>query len=861
MRIHRLAFGALGPYPGEHAIEFDALGDGGLFIIEGPTGAGKSTILDAIVFALYSDVAGQESDKQRLRSAFAAPDAESFAEVEFSSSSGLFRVRRTPEFSRPSRRGGGDTVAAPTVHLWRSTGEHSWESVSTRHREADAEILRAVGLDKGQFLQTVVLPQGEFARFLKANSAERQSILERVFATSIFARLQEWADEQRRDAERRMAACAVQVRDSVQQLSGRIRDVGLDAELEELVAANGGGDDSGLVVAMSAIRAAAAAAALKAVGAAATAAGQVNDLAAVLEGLRAWHHAGEGVAGARAALSRAAARVEAADLAAAAQVADLSSLIGGSVRVDDPDLLLTEVDEAIGSLIEVARQAADRPALAAEVERLERSSAADDTTFARLETERDVELPGLMLWCAEEFGRQARVLDAAHADADSARDHLVQARFDGMAGELARDLSTDTECPVCGSLDHPRPAKPAAVTVAPADIDSAGRRVESLARERLAMAPHLATARGLAERVADGVVGPVPPEQGDDDPLDVLISIQGRLRSIADELPEVGQRATASRVLVAEKRAQIVSIDAILSAATGGFATVDARIARVRQARVDIVAVREARADQAQAARALATAEALLAAIDEPEQPDTVGALEAELLELKRRSVSAASTADGALTLGKDVEALCGSIDEARAARDQVSAQCAAAVSVADVLNGRGRNQLMQPLKAYVLQQMFDEVIVAANRRLTGMLDGRFALVDTEQAQGRERQLGLGLAIIDRFTDSTRRADTLSGGETFCTSLALALGLADTVRAHAGGIDIGMLFVDEGFGSLDADRLDDVMAELLRLRADGRTVGVISHVSEMKRSIPERISVRPLGHGAGSTLSVTWMGD
>ena len=835
MRIHRLAFGALGPYPGEHAIEFDALGDGGLFIIEGPTGAGKSTILDAIVFALYSDVAGQESDKQRLRSAFAAPDAESFAEVEFSSSAGLFRVRRTPEFSRPSRRGGGDTVAAPTVHLWRSTGEHSWESVSTRHREADAEILRAVGLDKGQFLQTVVLPQGEFARFLKANSAERQSILERVFATSIFARLQEWADEQRRDAERRMAACAVQVRDSVQQLSGRIRDVGLDAELEELVAANGGGDDSGLVVAMSAIRAAAAAAALKAVGAAATAAGQVTDLVAVLEGLRAWHHAGEGVAGARAALSRAAARVEAADLAAAAQVADLSSLIGGSVRVDDPDLLLTEVDEAIGSLIEVARQAADRPALAAEVERLERSSAADDTTFARL--------------------------DAAHADADSARDHLVQARFDGMAGELARDLRTDTECPVCGSLDHPRPAKPAAVTVAPADIDSAGRRVESLARERLAMAPHLATARGLAERVADGVVGPVPPEQGDDDPLDVLISIQGRLRSIADELPEVGQRATASRVLVAEKRAQIVSIDAILSAATGGFATVDARIARVRQARVDIVAVREARADQAQAARALATAEALLAAIDEPEQPDTVGALEAELLELKRRSVSAASTADGALTLGKDVEALCGSIDEARAARDQVSAQCAAAVSVADVLNGRGRNQLMQPLKAYVLQQMFDEVIVAANRRLTGMLDGRFALVDTEQAQGRERQLGLGLAIIDRFTDSTRRADTLSGGETFCTSLALALGLADTVRAHAGGIDIGMLFVDEGFGSLDADRLDDVMAELLRLRADGRTVGVISHVSEMKRSIPERISVRPLGHGAGSTLSVTWMGD
>ena len=156
---------------------------------------------------------------------------------------------------------------------------------------------------------------------------------------------------------------------------------------------------------------------------------------------------------------------------------------------------------------------------------------------------------------------------------------------------------------------------------------------------------------------------------------------------------------------------------------------------------------------------------------------------------------------------------------------------------------------------------MFDEVIEAANARLSGMLEGRFALVDTEQAQGRERILGLGLAISDRFTDSVRRADTLSGGETFCAALALALGLADTVRAHAGGIDIGMLFVDEGFGSLDPDRLDDVMAELTRLRADGRTVGVISHVSEMKRSILERISVRPLDPGSGSTLSVSWMGE
>jgi exonuclease SbcC len=139
------------------------------------------------------------------------------------------------------------------------------------------------------------------------------------------------------------------------------------------------------------------------------------------------------------------------------------------------------------------------------------------------------------------------------------------------------------------------------------------------------------------------------------------------------------------------------------------------------------------------------------------------------------------------------------------------------------------------------------------------MLDGRFELQATEARTSRKLTgLGLGLEVRDLRTDTVRKTSTLSGGESFCASLALALGLADTVRAHAGGIEIGMLFIDEGFGSLDVDRLDDVMSELTRLQADGRTVGVISHVTEMKRTIQERIDVQVLGPHSGSTLSVSW---
>ena len=177
MHINRLSFGALGPFPAAHTIEFDALGGSALFLIDGPTGAGKSTVIDAIVFALYGDVAGNGSDRQRLRSAFATPADESFAELVFTTSAGRYRVHRTPEYERAKVRGTGTTRAASTVRLERATGPDAWEPVSSRQGEADAEIARLVGLNRVQFLQTVVLPQGEFATFLAAESKDRLAVL------------------------------------------------------------------------------------------------------------------------------------------------------------------------------------------------------------------------------------------------------------------------------------------------------------------------------------------------------------------------------------------------------------------------------------------------------------------------------------------------------------------------------------------------------------------------------------------------------------------------------------------------------------------------------------------------------------
>ena len=862
MRLERLRFAALGPYAGEHLIDFELLGGSGLFIIEGPTGGGKSTILDAMVFALYGDVAGSDSDKQRLRSGFADASVESFAEVEFSTASGRYRVRRTPEFMRARRNGEGEEVPArSTIQFWRATGEHGWDLVSKAHREAEIEIQAVVGLDKSQFLQTVVLPQGEFSKFLKAKSAERQAILEQVFATGVFARLQEWADVQRKAAELEIKARADRLRDSVQQLVGRI-----DSDDEALADAHAALSDPEATP--ESIAAAIADAVARVAERLATAEVEAQRLAAdvgkreeLLGRVRGWRAAQKSLATAIDAVEAAMRSAESARTAADSHVDTIAALTGTPVDLIDPAEVIRGIDVAIGALEAVTQQGAVRETLVLDCQALEQSVSEDEAAAGRLADERDQELPARLAWCAAELDRVSRSLTDAYAAAASEREILIRSRMDGMAGELAASLVDGDPCPVCGAAEHPDPAEISSSAATPDEIEAAGRRTESLSADRLAMMPDVAGARDLVAQVG-GFEGEPAAETGN--PSVVLARIRLRLKEIGEELPRLHERSAARRKRAAELTESIAEIDRQLIDAAAEFDSVDDRLAAMEAIREDITALASARAALGEATRAQAQAQAVLDALDEPIVEDGLeadGVLEAQLIEARSVATAAIVSAEAARTLLDDIGRLSTGVENARSERDRTRQEWAATISLAETLNGRGANQLAQPLKAYVLQQMFDEVLDAANARLSGMLEGRFALVDTEQAQGRERIKGLGIEIMDRFTDSVRRADTLSGGETFCAALALALGLADTVRAHAGGIDIGMLFVDEGFGSLDPDRLDDVMAELMRLRADGRTVGVISHVSEMKRSILERISVRSVGPGAGSTLTVTWMAE
>ena len=238
MRLHRLTMTAIGPFAERVELDLARFGDAGLFLIEGQTGAGKSTILDAVSFALYGKPAQSSAALERLKSHHAPAGTEPVVELVFETQRGRYRIRRTPSYDRPKKRGSGTTPAHMTVQLYRLTGADAidgGELISHNLGDVEDEITRAVGLTHAQFVQTVLLPQGEFASFLTARTEVKRALLQRLFGTELLARTQAKLEEGRTEAEKARKAAVGLVRDAVHAFAG---SVGLaEPAVAELLAA------------------------------------------------------------------------------------------------------------------------------------------------------------------------------------------------------------------------------------------------------------------------------------------------------------------------------------------------------------------------------------------------------------------------------------------------------------------------------------------------------------------------------------------------------------------------------------------------------------------------------------------------
>nr|BFE55250.1 hypothetical protein GCM10017745_86770 [Saccharothrix mutabilis subsp. capreolus] len=566
-------------------------------------------------------------------------------------------------------------------------------------------------------------------------------------------------------------------------------------------------------------------------------------------------------------------------------------------------------DRRLAQLVAALAEVPDRLAVArAEVDQAALAAARLDVVAAKASAAKEIPVAERALRAADDARRVA--VDAHQ----KARDVLLQVRkqrLDGMAVELAAALRAGRACPVCGSKEHPTPAAPMLNAVTGADEDRAAdteqvaadrraaaekasqeaenrlaalrevvgdqdpdalvaehRTVEALAAQRdqraralseLERRAEAATAdrTALEREVAELTTRHVELSETVRERADRLDAARGdfpdvtarraHLLDLADALAGLAERRTAVAECAERLAEQRVEVSRL--AAEAGFADVADAVAAVRPD--DAVEALEARIRKVEDARV--TAEAVLvelADVDPDTEVDLAGA-ESAFRAATAEAERAASTLAAARRDARRAEALAERLTAARVELEPVEAEYEELSALTDVINGQGQNAKKMTLRTYVLAARLEEVAVAASARLERMSQGRYRFVHSVEAGPRGTRGGLGLDVLDDYSGRQRPTKTLSGGESFLASLALALGLSDVVAA---GAVLDTLFIDEGFGTLDADTLELVMTILDELRAGGRVVGLVSHVEELRQRIPTRLRVRKAR--GGSSLEV-----
>ncbi|HXD29397.1 MAG TPA: AAA family ATPase [Arthrobacter sp.] len=1028
MRIHHLHVAAFGPFARPQSIDFDELSGAGLFLLNGETGAGKTSILDAICYALYGGLPGAREGSKSLRSDHAGPADEPAVVLEFSTGGRRFEVRRSPQWQRPSKRGVGKTTTAQAQSRLRELEDGQWREVSTRNDEVAAELLEVIGLGKNEFTKVAMLPQGAFAAFLRAPDKERESLLKTLFDTRLYGSVETLLAEELREAQAaaedagrsRTAALTHLVEDGRTSLYDDESALPAELTTESTTGPTAGGTGTDELLDLLTARLADRTAGLEAERTAADSAATEARAASIrlaetaerhralaeLQALRAAHgeraehiagvevrlaldaranaltathaahrHAAQAVDDAQAALADA--RQHCSEDVAGGYLADASggpdadgglqdtgalaahAAAAASRATGDAALLaaaLPEEQELVDRTAELSAASADHEQRTPELAASKQEQEAVEASLPGLrEHAQDLagaatRLPALTEARDAASRRVSAVAARAEADAAAAVAHdawalakdrqladrerlldLGRTRLAQAAASLARELVPGDPCLVCGSTDHPVPATVAdGALVEEEDEETARATAQASEAAETQAAARLHDARAAAA-LAAGQAGEYTADQA----REALAAAEKDLAEATASAREAERARTAAadatarferlRTANAEEAAALTVLDARIAHLRAAITKLESRLADLRgddaslKSRHERVnAARRALESLASAARRLddARERATVAAVAWEGERSEAGfddddAWSTALLGTDARTAARAEvdayTADGVrietlagtdavATARAEAEQGIGAPDadqlaaasatasETVAARDAVlqreavlrsyanrlekrsaelrhleEAQGAVlqryqtVKSMAEVARGGGENRLKMTLSTYVLAARLEAVAAAATERLLVMTGERYALVHDDSPKGNAKS-GLGLHVLDAWTGQRRDTQTLSGGESFMASLALALGLADVIQQQSGGIDIETLFVDEGFGSLDEGALEMVMDALDGLRRGGRVVGLVSHVAEMKQRIPAQLRVRK--ERTGSTARV-----
>lgn len=871
MRPIELRMSAFGPYAGEERLDFEKLGSGGLFLITGDTGAGKTTIFDAINFALYGQASGgsKRRSSKSFRSDFASPQMETWVEFTFEHRDARYRIRRSPEYQKPGRK----TPRAADAQMECLKDGRVWGSI----KDVRDAVEQIIGLTETQFGQVAMIAQGDFLKILNASSDSRREIFRQIFDTQIYNDIMIMVQERCREAREESQASVDDYRRLTMQIESpdpeeqslemkRLAESPAHAEqLMERLATILSEDEAALDAAraerkklgleLEGINAQLAQAEAQNQGIAALGVQQLRQTA---------------LAGQKMEMNILAQRIEWAQRAAAIESLD-DTLARETERNNQLAEKLKEVfecmkmAEAEGTKCVAERQQAEKalekkPALVRRAEELEGIL----PLFHRHQRLK------LTMQEDEQTFLQAQ---ATRTNAAKAMEHLFDAYIRDQAGILADTLIPGQPCPVCGSIAHPNKAPHVDQAPSRAQVDRAKKASDEADQHALKAAESVHQSTSSAKELEQQIIAAVGSAELRQERIcrtkARMLNEQACALQEAYDVADRAHRRAEQQLAAAVASHASLEAQIMTQSARAGEASRDWRNALSENGFADRSSFLDARIAAPELRKmqsmlenyrsACATVLAMLKSLSD--QWADKNPIDTEVLNEWMRLLRAKSAAlEGhEATLNRRVGLNTRTLKALKAAATRIGKAHERYEIMEDLRRtviGRVPGAQKIPFENYILQYYFKRVIHEANHRLDRMSDGRFRLCWKEEAGG-AGVAGLALDVFDAYTHRVRDVQTLSGGESFVASLALALGFADVVQARSGGVQLDTMFIDEGFGTLDEETLERALSVLEALASGQHLVGLISHVGILKQRIDRRIVVsREAGGSSHARLEI-----
>ena len=918
MRPLKLTISGFGPYAGTQELDFSRLGTGGLYLITGDTGSGKTTIFDAITYALFGEASGDSRDASMLRSKYAAPDTPTYVELTFDYGGKSYQVKRSPEYTRAKTRGTGNTKQAATAELIYPDG-----NVVTKLKEVNTAIRDIIGLTRAQFSQIAMISQGDFRKLLQAGTEERQKIFRDIFRTKFYDLLQSKLkenvlavgrekDEISRSIGQYMhsVTCkedSVYSPDVEKARAGQLPMAEFQKVLEAILEEDTGAEkklDSDLDAVEKELDAV-----KEQLTKAEAYQKEKTELFGKQEQERALSTQLQEAKGAK----DAAKDTEPQQRELTNRLAQWELLLP---KYDDLNTLEAKLTTAKKDLADAMRKRETAQALQAqlnvEIQSLKEEHSQLSSAEAQKErfsnqlsnaSDRKEKFTKLLSEIKSFNAEQEKLneLQQAFQAALATSSRLLQIYNDKntaflreQAGMMASNLEEGKPCPVCGSIHHPVLAALSQDAPSEADVKHAKKKYEDADKETQLASQKASKQNGTVETAREALLKTVSDllpgtslEEASAAAKKEAAEIQSEINGLNKELAEIKEKIQRKQAL--EK--QIPSKEEEYQKAVNAYTDADTKI-KLCNGSIEAL---QTQADELRSelpfpdkAAAKAQQEADREQLDKLKQAQAeanekysacdkeltgvrsaIAQLSQQLADQPEWDTEALNEQKEALTLRKtELRNAQGNVSYRitanTGARDHIAAQASTLAdleqqyawmkALSDTANGDVSGKQKIKLETYIQRAYFDQILMRANIRLQKMSGGQYDLKRRDTVDGYKSQSGLDLDIVDHINASERSVNTLSGGESFLASLALALGLSDEVQMSTG-IRLDTLFVDEGFGSLDPEALNKAYNTLASLTEGNRLVGIISHVAELKERIDRQIVVSKKPSG-GSTAEI-----